>query len=147
MACGFVPKRHTPTEIAAYLFCSRTSVYRIVAAYHNHALGFEFADDGSIAPPMRTTTLSPSLKRSLLALLKAAPQAFGWCRTRWSCASLAAQLKVNCGIEVSADTLRRWPGELGWAWKRAKLVAKDDDPQRVEKLARICWLFEHLCPK
>ena len=24
----------TPTEIAAFLFCSRTSVYRIVKAYH-----------------------------------------------------------------------------------------------------------------
>jgi hypothetical protein len=140
-------KRHTPTAIAAYLFCSRTSVYRIVAAYRNHALGFDFADDGLIVPPVRTTILSPSVKRSLLALLKVAPHAFGWCRTRWSCASLAAQLKVNRGIAVSADTMRRWLGELGWVWKRAKLVAKDDDPQRIEKLARIRWIWEHLGPK
>src|SRR5436853_2275948 len=78
----------TPTEIAAFLFCSRSSVYRIVAAYHSHSLGFAFTDDGDLQPPVRTTSLSPSLRRSLLALLKAAPHAFGWCRTRWSCASL-----------------------------------------------------------
>jgi transposase len=137
----------TPTEIAAFLFCSRSSVYRIVAAYRSHSLGFDFADDGSIAPPIRTTTRSPSVKRSLLALLNAAPSAFGWCRTRWSCASLATQLKVNRGIEVSADTTRRWLHQLGWVWKRAKLIAKDDDPQRIEKLARIRWIFEHLSTK
>src|SRR5215216_2264791 len=72
----------TPTEIAAFLFCSRSSVYRIVSAYRSHSLGFDFADDYTLQPPVRTTCLSPSIKRSLLALLKAAPQAFGWCRTR-----------------------------------------------------------------
>jgi putative transposase len=137
----------TPTEIAAFLFCSRSSVYRIVSAYRNHSLGFDFADDGILQPPVRTTMLSPLLKRSLLALLKAPPSAYGWCRTRWSCASLAAQLKVNRGIEVSADTTRRWLHEIGWVWKRAKLIAKDDDPQRIGKLARIRWIFEHLGPK
>jgi DDE superfamily endonuclease len=34
--------------------------------------------------------------------------------------------------------------ELGWVWKQAKLRAKDDDPQRVEKLARIRDAFEQL---
>ena len=137
----------TPTEIAAFLFCSRTSVYRIVLAYRSNSLAFDFADDGSLQPPVRTTCLSPSLKRSLLALLKAAPSAFGWCRTRWTCASLATQLKLNRGIEVSADTLRRYLHQLGWVWKRAKLIAKDDDPQRIEKLARIRRIFEGLGPK
>lgn len=137
----------TPTEIAAFLFCSRSSVYRIVSAYRSHSLAFAFADDGHLQPPLRTSCLSPSIKRSLLALLKATPSAFGWCRTRWSCASLAAQLQINRGLEVSADTVRRWLAQLGWVWKRAKLAAKDDDPDRVEKLARIRWLFEHLGAK
>jgi transposase len=137
----------TPTEIAAFLFCSRSSVYRIVSAYRSHSLGFDFADAGQLRPPARTICLSPSIKRSLLALLKATPQAFGWCRTRWSCASLSAQLQVNRSITVSADTCRRWLHELGWVWKRAKLIARDDDPRRVEKLARIRWIFEHLGPK
>jgi DDE superfamily endonuclease len=45
---------------------------------------------------------------------------------------------------VSAETVRRWLHELGWEWKRAKLLATDDDPQRVEKLARIRYAFEPL---
>jgi hypothetical protein len=45
---------------------------------------------------------------------------------------------------VSGETVRRWLPELGWVWKRAKLRAKDDDPQRVEKLARIRYAFEQL---
>ncbi len=32
--------------------------------------------------------------------------------------------------------MRRWVHEVGWVWKRAKLVAKDDDPHRVDRLAR-----------
>jgi hypothetical protein len=38
--------------------------------------------------------------------------------------------------------MRRWLHALGWEWKRAKLIAKDDDPQRVAKLARIRSTFE-----
>jgi hypothetical protein len=40
--------------------------------------------------------------------------------------------------------MRRWLHEIGWVWKRAKLVAKDHDPQRVNRLARIRWVFEQL---
>jgi hypothetical protein len=40
--------------------------------------------------------------------------------------------------------MRHWLHELGWEWKRAKVAAKDEDPERVEKLARIRLAFEHL---
>jgi len=40
--------------------------------------------------------------------------------------------------------MRRWLHALGWVWKRAQLVARDDDPQRVEKLARIRHTLETL---
>jgi putative transposase len=133
-----------PTDIAAYLFCSRSSVYRIVRAYRAGTLGLRVTHDGQLAMPLRTTVLMPWLKRSLGAVLKAAPRAYGWCRTRWSCATLSATLKATHGIEVSTETVRRWLHEMGWVWKRAKLVAKDDDPQRVERLARIRFHAENL---
>jgi putative transposase len=133
--------RH-PTEIAAVLFCSRSSVYRTVRAYQEGALDWEYDAQGRLVPPVRTTVLLPTLRRSLLALLKTPPRAYGWCRTRWSCATLALTLQVNRGLTVSAETMRRWLHEIGWVWKRAKLVAKDDDPQRVNRLARIRWVFE-----
>jgi len=136
--------QQTPSAIAAALFCSRSSVYRIVRAYRAGTIGFEYTEDGTIGPPVRTTVLTPVLRRSLLALLKAAPRAYGWCRTRWSCATLAVTLGTKQCMTVSAETVRRWLHEVGWVWKRAKLVAKDTDPNRLERLARIRWVFEHL---
>jgi Homeodomain-like domain len=78
-----------PTEIAAVLFCSRSSVYRTMRAYQAGTLGWEHDAQGRLAPPAHTTVRLPTLRRSLLALLKAPPRAYGWCRTRWSCATLA----------------------------------------------------------
>jgi putative transposase len=129
----------TPTEIAAFLFCSRTSVYRIVHAYHP-----QWRDARCDQPLPPVGGLTPSVRRSLLALLTKAPAVYGWCRTRWSCATLATQLHLQRGIAVSASTLRRWVHALGWVWKRAQVVARDDDPQRVEKLARIRSVLETL---
>jgi Homeodomain-like domain len=66
---------HNPTEIATFLFCSRSSVYRIARAYRNGTLGLRHDDQGNLLPPVRTTVLMPWLKRALLALLQAAPGA------------------------------------------------------------------------
>src|SRR5262249_60660153 len=64
--------------------------------------------------------------------------------TGWSRATLALALEAKRGLKVSAETMRRWLHEAGWVWKRAKLVAKDDDPHRVERLARIRFIYEQL---
>jgi putative transposase len=135
-----------PTDIAAVLFCSRSSVYRTVRAYQTGTLDLAYDARGRLIPPIRTTVLVPTLRRSLLALLKAPPRAYGWCRTRWSCATLALTLQAKRGMTVSAETMRRWLHELGWVWKRPKLVARDDDPQRIDRLARIRYVFEQLKP-
>ena len=135
---------HKPTDIAAFLFCSRASVYRIVRFYRARKLDCTVDAEGQRMAPVRTTSWMPWMQRSVGALLKAPPRAYGWCRTRWSCAMLAAQLKTKHGVEVSAWTVRRWLHDMGWVWKRAKLVAQDNDPQRVERLARIRWHAERL---
>ena len=132
-----------PSEIAAVLFCSRSSVYRVVKAYRAGTLMFEDSTGGE-GGRARVRILTPSLKHSVRALLKTGPGVWGWCRTRWSCATLALELQARRGVQVSTETMRRWLHGLGWVWKRAKLAAKDDDPQRVEKLARIRLVFERL---
>jgi putative transposase len=130
----------TPSEIADSLFCSRSSVYRTVAAYRRgqRKRGGGAASDAE-APPKRL-----GWHRSLLALLKRAPHTYGWCRTRWSCHTLALQLATQRGLRVSRETLRRTLHRLGYAWKRARHAARDDDPARVSKLARIRHLIETL---
>jgi hypothetical protein len=65
----------TPTEIAAVLLCSRSSVYRTVRAYQEGSLSWEHDAQGRLIAPAPTTVLLPTLRRSLLALLKAHPRA------------------------------------------------------------------------
>ena len=134
----------SPTEIAAVLFCSRSSVYRVVKAYREGRLEGALESEGTASGQARLRGLGPALKRSVLAILHSVPRACGWCRTRWSCATVALELQARRGLAVSAETVRRWLHELGWEWKRAKLAAKDDDPQRVERLARIRSAFEQV---
>ena len=112
--------------------CSRSSVYRIVNAYKAHPV-----ETWAANLPPKAVWLSPSLCRSLTALLQKVPAAYGGGRTRWSCATLAAQLQLQRGLLGSTSTMRRWLHRWGWVWKRAQLVARDDDPERIEKVARI----------
>jgi putative transposase len=130
---------HTPTDIAEFLFCSRTSVYRTLDAYRQG----QWAGWAELAPG-RSTQPRLSWHRSLLALVKKAPSVFGWCRTRWSCVTLALQLQTQCGYTFSRETIRRTLHQLDWAWKRARPSARDDDPQRVSRLATVRYLIETL---
>jgi hypothetical protein len=132
--------RHTPTELAAVLFCARSTVYGVVRAYRAGDLeGLE--EEGAGSPLARRTGLSPALRGSVLAILQAAPRACGWGRTRWSCATVALEVRARRGAVGAAETVRRWLQALGGEGKRAKLVAKAADPQRVEKWARIRSTF------
>jgi hypothetical protein len=65
--------------------------------------------------PRRTMSrvLLPTLRRSLMAVLKAPRRAYGWCRTQWSAARLAITLHGKQGIAVSAATMRRWLHDFG----------------------------------
>jgi len=132
----------TPSEIATFIFCSRSSVYRTVAAYRRGHLDVLM---GAAAVTSERVYI-PSLQRSRLAILKLAPSALGWCRTRWSCLTLALELKARRRVHVSPERVRRWLHERGYVWKRARHVAPDEDPERNEKLARIRSIVEHLRP-
>lgn len=127
----------TPSEIATFLLCSRSSVYRTVAAYRREEMV-----RGGMSEAQTPALLS--WHRSLLALLKRAPSVYGWCRTRWSCQTLALEIKARRGYYVSRETVRRSLHALGYVWKRARHSARDDDPERVSKLARIRHLIETL---
>ena len=108
-------------------------------------LGFTVATDGPLTAPVRTTypdALAEALFGGTAQGRHHGPMA-GAGRD-----GVVPRWRRNCrtkhGLEVSAWTVRRWLHELGWVWKRAKLVAKDDDPERVERLARIRFHAEQL---
>ena len=131
----------SPSEMAAFLLCARSTVYAVAQDWQKGRRWPELASPS--APPC----FMPSLRRRLLALLKKTPAAYGWCRTRWSCATLALQWQVQRGICLSAETGRRCLPALDWVGKRTKLAAKDSDPERAAKLARIRYVFVHLGPR
>ena len=137
-------QHRSPTEIADWLLCSRSSVYEAAACWRH---GWRPEPGEETAEADSALALAPSLCRSLLALLRKAPAAEGWYRTRWSCATLALSLQARRGLHVSAETVRRWLHRLGWRWKRTKLAAKDNDPERAAKLARIRLVAEALRPR
>jgi hypothetical protein len=100
-----------------------------VLAYGKGTLGLQHDTQGRLAPG------------SLVALLKAAP--------RTDVVPHALELRHagrytagKQGLTVSAETLQHWLHAIGWRWKLAKLVAKDHDPHRVERLARIRLVYE-----
>jgi len=135
-----------PSEIAAVLCCSRSSVYRVGKAYRAGTLTGGDAS-GAATGRVRRRVLTPSRQRSVVAILKTVPWAWGWCRPRWSCATVAWELHARRGGQVSSETMRQWLHDLGWVWKRATLAAKDDAPQRVEKLARSRQAFAQVPAK
>jgi transposase len=104
----------------------------------------DVAGRGSQPGPLAPEFPPFAAAQSVGALLQKTPAAYGWCRTRWSGATLALQLQVQRGLNVSAETVRRGLQALGWVWKRAKLTAKDSDPERASKRARIRAVSERL---
>jgi hypothetical protein len=121
---------------------ARSRVYRLVRLSHAVPLGGTVDADGLWAAPGRPTGVMPWLKRPVDALRKAAPQAFGGCRTRWRWATLACDLQATQRLAVSAGTGRCGLHASGWGWKRATVVAKENDPPRGERLARLRWQRE-----
>src|SRR3982751_5529003 len=75
----------SPSEIAAVLLCARSTVYAVA---HDWQRGRRWPGPTSTSGP---PCLTPLLRRSLLALLQKRPTVYGWCRTRWSGATLALQ--------------------------------------------------------
>jgi putative transposase len=135
----------SPSFVAQALFCSPRTVYRSRAHW--------LQQTGPFAPLPEDTGLACSCPLTgpeqcrLRSWLKKAPSVFGWGRTRWSCATLALSWAQECGQRVSAETMRRWLQALNFRWKRTKPAAKDNDPERARKLARILLIWESLRPR
>jgi hypothetical protein len=129
---------HSPREMAMVLLCARSTVYAVARDWQP---GRRWPEPSPLSWPPR---LPPSRPPRLLALLKKAPAAYAWCRTRWSGATLALPLETQGSFRLSAETVRRCLPALDWGWKRAKLAAQDSDPERSSKRARIPSVSEHV---
>ena len=112
-----------PTEIADFLFCSRSSVYRSVSAYQ--AGEFDWQRDDPSSPHLSRW------QKTLRSLIKLSPRVFAWCRVRWSCGALAVTLAVLTQAKVSRETVRLELKAAGYVWKRAKEIGRASCRERV----------------
>jgi transposase len=72
------------------------------------------------------------------------PRDFGYCRSRWSCATLAVVLCDVRHVTVSAETVRRWLARHAIVWRRPRPVLGPRDPRRASKLRKIRELLRDL---
>jgi len=109
-----------PTEIAAFLFCSRSSVYRIVRAYRTGSLGVRVDQDGRLSVAVRATVLMPWLTRSWALYSKWLHGPMAGAASAGVVPHLRRRSRLNTGSRCRRK--RCAAGSMGWMWKRAKLV-------------------------
>jgi len=139
-------RNKTPSEIADFLICSRTSVYRTLEAWRGGKLAVAWWPEPEPEPLAAMPARASRFSRLVAWLITQPPRVFGWCRTRWSCVALALTIEMRTGLEYSRETVRRELRAQNYVWKRAKLKTRDDDPMRVQRLARIRFTIDHLRP-
>ena len=72
------------------------------------------------------------------------PRSFGYCRSRWCCATLALVLWQAYRVRVSRETVRRWLHREGIVWRRPRPVLGRKDPKKSQKLRHLRELLETL---
>ena len=126
----------SPTEIAQILFCSRTTVYAVVARFIREEQA-AFNDRKRRGPkPLLERPANEYIER---LVEEESPTSQGWLRSRWSCKLLAVELFKEQAALVSRETIRRVLHRLGFRWRRPRPVPpeKDSEDQREQKRRRL----------
>ena len=136
---------YSATKIARTLFCSRTTVYAIVARFIRE--GHEPFDDRKRRGP------APLVQKPAQKLIEGLteevlPTERGWLRSRWSCKLLALELFKERALVVSRETVRRVLHRLGFRWRRPRPIPPPKDPdqkrRRLEEILEMLrreWSF------
>ena len=133
----------SPTEIARVLFCSRTTVYTVVARFiHQQQAAFNDRKRRGPKPLLEEPANEEYIER---LVEEESPTSHGWLRSRWSCKLLAVELFKERAVVVSQETVRRVLHHLGFRWRRPRPVPPSKNPhQKRERLQQILkMLREH----
>jgi putative transposase len=126
----------SPTEIGRVLFCSRTTVYVVVARFVREGRA-AFNDRTRRGPKPLIEELANEYIERLVE--EESPTSDGWLRSRWSCKLLAVELFQERAALVSRETVRRTLHRLGFRWRRPRPLPpeKDSEDQRERKRMRL----------
>src|SRR5215210_6364800 len=132
---------HAWSLICAVLFCSTATVGRWKA---------RFERGGVEALAGKARGRRPLLARWAVLLVvwvkTLTPRDFGYCRSRWCCATLAVVLLDTHHVKVSVETVRRTLHRQNLVWRRPRPVLGPTDGQRRWKLRKIRELLRDLPP-
>ena len=139
VVCVLVADKLKAAEIAAVLYCSRTTVYAVAQRFSKQKE--KAFDDRTPRGPV------PSLDASACQRLEhlveqEVPREHGFNRSRWTCAVLAAQLLKEQGVKVCTETVQRALHRLKLRWRRPRPVPPEKYPE--EKKQRLLEILRLL---
>jgi putative transposase len=125
--------------VCAVLFCSTATVARWQARFAAGGVdALAGARRGRRAVLVGWTLTVVTWVRTLT------PRDFGYCRSRWCCATLTVVLYDTHRVRVSDDTVRRWLRAEGMVWRRPRPVPGKADPRKAYRLRRVRELLRDL---
>ena len=126
--------------IAAVLFCSTATIARWKSRFESGGVEALLEERRG-----RTATLLVGWAWLLVSWIKTrTPRDFGYCRSRWCCATLALVLLDTHQVEVSVETVRRCLHRQNLVWRRPRPVPGPTDPRRAWKLRQVRELLRDL---
>jgi transposase len=131
---------HSWSLIASVLFCSSATIARWQKRFERGGVEALLEDRrGRVASLLVDWALVLAWWVQALT-----PRDFGFCRSRWCCATLALVLFDTHGVKASAETVRRCLHQQQMVWRRPRPVLGPKDEQRRWKLRKIRELLRDL---
>jgi transposase len=126
--------------ITSVLFCSSATIARWKGRFESGGVEALLEERRG-----RTATLLIGLGWLLVNWVKTrTPREFGYCRSRWCCATLALVLFDVQRVKVSVETVRRCLHRENLVWRRPRPVLGPVDPHGTWKRRRIRELLRDL---
>lgn len=122
----------SPSLIARFLDCSRSSIYR----WKEQA---QSGQDGLAAKPHpgRKRRLSPAQHQRLERLLRRGPRAYGWSNDLWTASRVAEIIRRKFGKKFHVEHVRKIVKErLGWTSQKPERRARERDEAEIQRWLR-----------
>lgn len=123
----------SPSEIAKFLGCSRSSVYRWEEMARDGPAGLD-----AKAHPGRTPRLDDGQLQELQKLLKQGSPAHGWSSDLWTGKRVATLIRRHFGVQFDPDyVVRLLKRRLSWSSQKPETRARERNEVEIAR-----WLRE-----
>lgn len=125
--------------IAAMLFCSTATIGRWKVRFESGGIDALLEERRG-----RCGVFVQWISMLVVWVTAYVPRDFGYCRSRWCCATLALVLRQKHHVKLSVETVRRYLHKEQLVWRRPRPVLDKLDPRRPYKLRKIRELLRDL---